>query len=279
MSRNSEPFYIGVASRKSAAHPSTIRLYESLGWIPAPGRTEKRYRIFTEELVARVQLASRCLKVTALGPTIRSPALALLSLNGQGAVAPLVPAAQKLIAAVREELRLAREAVEVLSRYREQFRTGKELAIADTSVLAAPTASKTLLKISEGARLCGVTADQIRHWERNGLLTIPRDPHSGYRLFGSEDLERLLLIRMAVRSRFSLSAIRRVMRSLDEALFGDSSRRGGEALLERMIDTPTEDELAFFQPFPTDRWISTLEEALTQAITARDIALRVRTFH
>ncbi len=279
MSRDSKPFYIGVASRKSGVHPSTIRLYESLNWIPAANRTPRGYRLFTEELVARVQLCRECLRVTALGPTIRRPALRLLGLNGESAVAALLSTAEELIGAVEEELRLAREAVGVLARYRERLRTGEEPGAAVSTILAVPAASKSLLKISEAAALCGVTADQIRHWERNGLLSIPRDPRSGYRLFGSEDLERLLLIRLAIRSRFSLSAIRRVMRALDDALLGDSSEGDGEALLERMIDTPTVDELAFFQPFPTDHWISTLNGALSHAVTVREIAKQIKTFY
>jgi DNA-binding transcriptional MerR regulator len=265
-------FYIGVASRKSGVHPSTIRLYESLRWIPAPERTAKGYRLFTEELVARVRLCQRCLKVTALGTTIRKPALALLSLNGAGAAASLVTTADELIDAVQEELRLAREAVRVLSRYRERLCADADPVMVGSDLAGARANPKSLLRISEAARLCGVTADQIRNWERNGLLTIPRDSRSGYRLFGDEDLERLLLIRLAVRSRFSLSAIRRVMRALEASLLGDSAERNGEVLLERMIDTPTEDELAFFQPFPTDRWISTLNEAFVQATAAREIA-------
>ncbi|MFW6338427.1 MAG: MerR family transcriptional regulator [Alkalispirochaetaceae bacterium] len=273
-----EPFYIGVASRKSGVHPSTIRLYESLSWIPAPERTAKGYRLFTEELVARLQLTARCLKVTALGPTIRKPAMALLSLNGAGAVASLVTTAEELIGAVQEELRLAREAVGVLSHYRERLCANEDPVMVGSDLPGGPTESKRLLKVSEAARLCGVTADQIRNWERNGLLTIPRDSRSGYRLFGSEDLERLLLTRLAVRSRFSLSAIRRVMRALDEALLGDASKGNGETLLERMIDTPTEDELAFFEPFPTDRWISTLNDALDQASVAREIAMVIQSF-
>jgi DNA-binding transcriptional MerR regulator len=27
-----------------------------------------------------------------------------------------------------------------------------------------------------------VTSDQLRNWERNGLLDVPKDPHNNYRL-------------------------------------------------------------------------------------------------
>ena len=43
------------------------------------------------------------------------------------------------------------------------------------------------LTIGRAARLLGVTADALRTWERNGLARIPRDPHSGYRQYGSAE--------------------------------------------------------------------------------------------
>jgi DNA-binding transcriptional MerR regulator len=60
------------------------------------------------------------------------------------------------------------------------------------------------LKIGELARRAGVSVDTIRHYERLGLL--PQTPRSkgGYRLFPPETVERVLLIRHAVRVGFSL---------------------------------------------------------------------------
>jgi DNA-binding transcriptional MerR regulator len=273
-----DSFYIGVASRESGVHPSTIRLYESLGWIPAPERTAKGYRLFTNELVVRIKLTAGCLKLTALGPTIRPRALELIALNGEGAVTLLKEPAERLIEAVEEELRLAREAVRILSSYQARLYNEESSREFSPDILGEAGTSSRLRKIAEAAELCGVTPDQIRHWERNALLAIPRDPRSGYRLFAAEELERLLLIRLCIRSRFSLTAVRRVMRELDNALLPEGPASTDRSL-EEIIDTPTNDELSFFSPFPTDRWISTLTDALGHARKAQEIIRRITTFY
>jgi DNA-binding transcriptional MerR regulator len=60
------------------------------------------------------------------------------------------------------------------------------------------------LKIGELAKRSGVSADTIRHYERLGLLPQTSRSKSGYRLFAPSTVERVLLIRHAVRLGFSL---------------------------------------------------------------------------
>ena len=47
----------------------------------------------------------------------------------------------------------------------------------------------------EVAELLGVSNDVIRNWERNGLMTIRRNPYNNYRLFTKKDVERMHIIR------------------------------------------------------------------------------------
>jgi len=53
------------------------------------------------------------------------------------------------------------------------------------------------MTVSELARRAGVTADTVRHYSRNGLLTPIRDQGNGYNRYGTGDLARLLFIRKA----------------------------------------------------------------------------------
>jgi DNA-binding transcriptional MerR regulator len=50
------------------------------------------------------------------------------------------------------------------------------------------------MRISELARVDGVTAETVRHYTREGLLPSRRDPHNGYQLYDEEALGRLRLI-------------------------------------------------------------------------------------
>lgn len=75
------------------------------------------------------------------------------------------------------------------------------------------------MKVSEMARLAGVTAETVRHYTREGLLHPSRHPDNGYQLFGQEDLDRLRFIQRARTLGFGVAEIRDI---LDHADHGDS---------------------------------------------------------
>ena len=62
----------------------------------------------------------------------------------------------------------------------------------------------SLLRIGQLADMTGTSADSIRHYERLGLLPAPGRTEGGYRLFPPAALDRVRLIRSAVRVGFSL---------------------------------------------------------------------------
>jgi DNA-binding transcriptional MerR regulator len=60
------------------------------------------------------------------------------------------------------------------------------------------------VRIGTLARTAGISPDSIRHYERVGLLpSAPRTP-AGYRMFSAAAVDRLQLIRSALRAGFSL---------------------------------------------------------------------------
>jgi MerR family transcriptional regulator, copper efflux regulator len=86
----------------------------------------------------------------------------------------------------------------------------------------------------ELARLCGVSADTIRHYERLGLLPAAVRGENGYRRFPRETVERVLLIRRAVAIGFSLAEMQRILRQRDN---GAAPCRGVRAMAgEKLTD-------------------------------------------
>jgi MerR family copper efflux transcriptional regulator len=67
----------------------------------------------------------------------------------------------------------------------------------------------------ELARLCGVSPDTIRHYERVGVLPAAVRGANGYRLFPREAVGRVLLIRRALAIGFSLVEVERILRQRD----------------------------------------------------------------
>jgi DNA-binding transcriptional MerR regulator len=68
------------------------------------------------------------------------------------------------------------------------------------------------LRIGDLAKGTGVSADTIRHYERLGLLPHTTRSKGGYRLFSRSAVDRVLLIRHAVRVGFSLLQLKEFLR-------------------------------------------------------------------
>ncbi|NGO89034.1 MAG: MerR family DNA-binding protein [Halomonas sp.] len=75
------------------------------------------------------------------------------------------------------------------------------------------------MKVGELAKRGGVTAETVRHYTREGLLTPSRHPDNGYQLYTAGDLERLHFIQRARKLGFSVAEIRDILAHADQ---GDS---------------------------------------------------------
>lgn len=53
------------------------------------------------------------------------------------------------------------------------------------------------LKIGQAARVTGLTVKAVRFYEAAGVLPPPQRTEGGYRLYGSEEIRRLMLIKQA----------------------------------------------------------------------------------
>ena len=79
------------------------------------------------------------------------------------------------------------------------------------------------MNISEAARQSGLTAKQIRDYEKQGLVAPAARSEAGYRRYGAGDLARLHFIRHARDVGFSLKQIATLLR-----LQEDPARHAGE---------------------------------------------------
>ena len=93
----------------------------------------------------------------------------------------------------------------------------------------------------------------LRHWERNGLIKIPRNPQNRYRLYSVSEIRRLRVIYMLCCAGYSNMAILRMLLQLD---------RGNAVDVRYALDTPAPDEDIFYA---ADHRISTLAKWERQA--------------
>ncbi len=82
-------------------------------------------------------------------------------------------------------------------------------------ILDAVSANSKSLRSGELARLTGVSADTIRHYER--LEILPKSPRTegGYRIYGSAAVERVRLAHLALQLGFSLTELSEILRTRD----------------------------------------------------------------
>ena len=225
-------------ARAAGAHPNTVRLYEQWGFIAPAQRSASGYRLFTETHRAQMILARTALHGTYPGKNIRRSALALARLSASGNFTKALQHARKHLATVKAERAEAETAERILQHWAQSKRARSK---------------NPPLQIGAAARALGTTIDVLRNCERNGLLRVPRDERSGYRLYDAAETSRLRVIRMLQSAGYSTMAILRMLLQLDQ---------GKKRNLRAALDTPRPDEDVFSA---ADRWLSTLTEQETRA--------------
>ncbi len=219
-------------------HPNTVRLYEQWGFLPPIPRSRSGYRLYTQAHLDQMRLARIALNSPWPGRNIRRSAAGLVRQAANGDLGSALEHAYRHLALVQSELAHAGAAADLLERWAQG--------------IPADSTQHTL-HIRDAARRLDLTVDMLRNWETNGLLTVPRNPDNGYRLYGQPELARLRVIRMLRSAGYSIMSILRMLTHLDQ---------GNTTDLRKVLDTPRPDEDVYYA---TDRWLSTLTDQLDRA--------------
>lgn len=233
-------------ARMVGVHPNTIRVYEELGYLPPIPRASNNYRQFTRMHLEQAKLARLALEWPFVGD--RELLEALVKSAAAGDYGMAMERAYQYLARVRVERTYAEAAVEFVERW------------AAGHLIDTP---RERLTITAAAAYLDVTVDMLRNWERNGLIDVPRDPSSGYRLYGTTEFGRLRVIRILLRSGYSMMAILQMM------IRFDSGER--ENLRDALTVPPHEDDTI---DIIADRWLNSLLSLETRAMqTIHQISL------
>lgn len=239
--RSSRYLHTSELAKAANIHPNTVRLYEQWGLIqPTERNPFNNYRRFTQKHLDQILLVRQVLRFTLLGGNIRTTVYDIIAQGKQDNLGGALELAYKLLSQIQAERAQAEAAV----RYLERWAQG-----------VPPDTTTRPLRIGEVARLLDVSIDQLHNWERNNLLETPRDPSNGYRLYGPDEIGRVRVIRMLIRSRYSMMSILRMLNKLDR---GETETDQ----LRQALDTPDDEEDA---RYVTDHWLTTLGELETAA--------------
>lgn len=198
-------------------HPNTVRLYEEIGFIPKPERLENGYRVFTELHIEQMKFARLALKGEILQNGLRKKAIEIIKLSAKGEYDKAIDNTQKYLQILDREISRANEAIKIV-----EDNLSKQEVQTDNIVF---TRKQTADKL-------GVTIDTLRNWEMNGLLTVKRK-ENGYRVYTSENIKGLKIIRSLRCANYSLTAILRLLNDLST---------NNTINIKQSIDTPKETE-------------------------------------
>jgi DNA-binding transcriptional MerR regulator len=212
-------------------HVNTVRLYEEQGYLSPVPRSANGYRRFTPLHREQMRLAHLALQWPYSGD--KSLVLDIIRCCAEGDLGMATELGYKYLINVRIERTHAEAAVEFLERWAQGL---------------IPETTHRVMSIGQTANHLDMTIDQLRNWDRNGLLEVPRHPQSGYRMYRATEIGRLRVIRMLRRAGYSLMAILRMLRQFDA---------GERVQLRQALDTPREDEDIVTV---ADRWLSTLQQ-------------------
>ena len=93
--------------------------------------------------------------------------------------------------------------------------TEKELDSGTGSRAHTVPVNAAHMRSGELARLTGVSADTLRHYERLGILPTSQRTSGGYRIFPASAVERVQLAQRALQLGFSLKELSEILRTRD----------------------------------------------------------------
>jgi DNA-binding transcriptional MerR regulator len=224
-------------ARALGIHVNTIRLYEASGYLPPIPRDPNGYRHYSPLHLEQARLVQLALQWPTLGD--RTLLLDLVTRAAAGDFGMVMELAYQYLARVRVERTYAEAAAEFLERWAAGYRL-------DTQ--------RDYVSISAAARQLNVSVDMLRSWERNGLLSVPRDPANQYRRYGAAEFARLRVIRTLAQAGYSQMAILAMLRQVDA---------GNTANLRAALDLSPDESSIYVA---ADRWLTTLGEIEQRAL-------------
>jgi DNA-binding transcriptional MerR regulator len=183
-------------AREHGISTQAVRNYEADGFLPPAERTASGYRVYTSLHAAALRAY-----------------LALVAGYGYAASGAIMTAVHR--DALDEALLAIDRGHGQLLRDRETLASVR--AAIEHLTGATPAVAVGARSIGELANRVGVTPATLRAWESHGILAPARDPATGYRVYGADDVRDAELAHLLRRGGYLLEHIAAVVRQIRTA--------------------------------------------------------------
>lgn len=180
-------------------HPNTVRLYEEWEMISKPERQENGYQSFTDLHIMQIKLARTAFQIEIVQNGLRKKIVEMVKTCAKGDYDRAILLTEEYIDQIRQERCNAEEAIKSV----HNILSGDE----DGNMLC--------MKRKEVSEYLNISMDTLRNWEMNGLIQIKRKLN-GYRVYSSNDIKRLKIIRSLRCANYSLEAILHMLQQLSK---------------------------------------------------------------
>ena len=198
-------------ARRHGLSAQAVRNYEADGFLPVAERTASGYRIYTD--VHAAALDAFLALVRAHGHATAGRVMTALHDGRVDDALAAIDRGHALLQRDRETLHAVRRAAGELTAAPPAVRaTAPGVAGGPrTAVAGGP------LSVGEVARRLGITAATVRSWEAAGILRPARDPATGHRVYGADDVRDAELTHLLRRGGHPLADIATVVEQVRTA--------------------------------------------------------------
>lgn len=228
-------------------HPNTVRMYEDLELISKPKRQENGYRIFTDLHIEQFKLARTALQIEVLQNGLRKKAINIIKLSALCKFDEALALTQDYLKVIENEIENANEAI----------------CIAQSVLIGNPNEQIVNLKRKDVSKLLNISMDTLRNWEMNGLLRVKRK-ENGYRVYTSDDIQKLKVVRCLKCANYSLSAILRMMSALEQ---------NSTVNIKEVLNSPNKDDGIISV---CDKLIISLHSARSNAFSIEKMLMQIK---
>jgi DNA-binding transcriptional MerR regulator len=197
-----------------------------------------------------MRLARIALRHGFVEGNIRKRAISIIKKAADGNLELALEEACDYLAHIKNEQNKADEALIILQKWMNK----KNESISEDILLGRGDTSNVL----------GISVDALRNWERNGLLSVPRNSKNGYRMYGQREIDRAKVIRTLRMANYSMMAILRMLKAIDT----DYSR---EPDFINIVISPQPDP---DMVYATDHWTLSLAQVEKDA---EELIMRIKT--